>query len=110
VAALVYLFQGIVAFRLDSSRISGNLYSCMKTTVDLPDDLAIEVKKAAAERRTTIRDLVERGLRRELAAVPATSGERRAIRWVTVDGGLPPGVDLDDRVALQDWLAKADAS
>lgn len=76
----------------------------MKTTVDLPDDLAIEVKKAAAERRTTIRDLVERGLRRELAASPATSDERRAIRWVTVDGGLPPGLDLDDRAAMQDWL------
>jgi len=37
----------------------------MKTTIGLPDELLIEVKKAAAERLTTIRDLVERGLRRE---------------------------------------------
>jgi predicted transcriptional regulator len=40
----------------------------MKTTVDLPDDLLIAAKKLAAERRTTLRSLIERGLRRELVA------------------------------------------
>jgi hypothetical protein len=76
----------------------------MKTTIDLPEGLMIEVKKAAAERRTTIRDLVERGLRRELAAgAPARRGRPR-IRWITVDGGLPPGLDVSDRAALQDFL------
>jgi hypothetical protein len=76
----------------------------MKTTVELPDDLMIAVKKAAAERRTTIRDLVERGLRRELAG-PYDDGRRgRRIRWVTVDGGLPPGVDVSDRTTLHDWI------
>jgi hypothetical protein len=80
----------------------------MKTTVDLPDDLVIEVKKAAAERRTTIRELVERGLRRELAATPVSRAERRSIRWVTVDGGLPPGLDLEDRASLSDWLMRSD--
>lgn len=76
----------------------------MKTTIDLPDDLMIEVKRTAAERRTTIRDLVERGLRRELAAdAPARRGRPR-IRWITVDGGLPPGLDVSDRAALQDFL------
>jgi len=75
----------------------------MKTTVELPDDLAIAVKKAAAERRTTIRDLVERGLRRELeAGKPA--GRARRIRWITVDGGLPEGVDVRDRQRLHEWL------
>lgn len=78
----------------------------MKTTVELPDDLAIEVKKAAAERRTTIRDLVERALRRELAATVAEPGARAPIRWVTVDGGLPPGVDLRDRESMHRWIAE----
>lgn len=78
----------------------------MKTTVELPDDLMIEVKKAAAERRTTIRDLVERGLRRELAAGSPQPRGRRRIRWVTVDGGLPPGLDVGDRAAMHEWIAR----
>jgi hypothetical protein len=78
----------------------------MKTTVDLPDDLMIEVKKAAAERRTTIRAMVERGLRRELAAPAPDRRGRRRIRWVTVAGGLPPGVDVGDRAAMHEWIAR----
>ena len=78
----------------------------MKTTVELPDELVIEVKKAAAERRTTMRDLVERGLRRELAAGGSQSPGRRRIRWVTVQGGLPPGLDMSDRDDLYRWLAE----
>lgn len=76
----------------------------MKTTVNLPDDLMIEVKKAAAERRTTIRDLVERGLRHELSAPAEEARPRPRIRWVTVDGGLPPGLDLADRAATYAWI------
>lgn len=78
----------------------------MKTTVDLPEELMVEVKKAAAERRTTIRDLVERGLRRELAAGAPSRRSRPRIRWVTVDGGLPPGMDLDDRAAMHEWFGR----
>jgi hypothetical protein len=75
-----------------------------KTTIELPDDLMVEVKKAAAERHTTIRDLVERGLRREIAAgSPERPGIQR-IRWVTGDGGLPPGMDLSDRAAMHAWI------
>ena len=77
----------------------------MKTTIDLPDTLLIEVKKLAAERRTTIRALVERGLRRVLAEDDrGQTGQRPAIRWVTVEGGLPQGVDVADRAAMMDWL------
>lgn len=75
----------------------------MKTTVELPDELMIEVKKAAAERRTTIRALVERGLRRELAAVPEAPSRPR-IRWITVDGGVAPGLDVADREAMHRWI------
>ena len=78
----------------------------MKTTVELPDDLVIEVKKAAAERRTTIRDLVERGLRRELASGARERRRRQRIEWVTVDGGLPPGLDVGDRTAMYAWIDK----
>ena len=77
----------------------------MKTTIDLPDDLFIAVKKLAAERRTTIRSLVERGLRKELGARESRTTRRRPrIRWVTVEGGLAPGLDVADRAGMTDWL------
>ena len=77
----------------------------MKTTIDLPDDLFIAVKKLAAEKRTTIRSLVERGLRRELGEGESRAARRRPrIRWVTVEGGLAPGLDVADRAGMTDWL------
>lgn len=78
----------------------------MKTTIELPDDLFVAAKQRAAEERSTLRAIVERGLRAQLARKPASTAhpKRRAIRWVTVDGGLPPDLDVRDREAMHDWL------
>ena len=79
----------------------------MKTTVDLPDDLVIAAKKRAAETRSTLRTLIERGLRHELRGrARAVRGKRRAVRWVTVRGGLPPGLDVASRAAMYEWLKR----
>ena len=80
----------------------------MKTTVELPDDLLIAAKKRAAETRSTLRVLLERGLRQALAAGASGRKQRRGrkIRWVTVDGGLPPGLDVSDRAAMHEWLRR----
>ena len=78
----------------------------MKTTIDLPDALLIAAKKRAAESRTTLRDLFERGLRRELSR-PRRRGKPPAIRWVTAPGGLPPGLDVSDRAAMREWLSRS---
>ena len=78
----------------------------MKTTIDLPDDLFVAVKRRAAEDRSTVRAIVERGLRAELRP-PRSRGKRAgrpAIKWVIVDGGLPAGLDLRDRAAMHDRL------
>jgi len=40
----------------------------MKTTIDLPDNLLEEAKRVAARRSTTVKALVESGLRKELRA------------------------------------------
>lgn len=40
----------------------------MKTTIELPDDLLIEAKQVAARRRTTLREMITRSLRREIGA------------------------------------------
>jgi hypothetical protein len=83
------------------------MFSCMKTTVDLPDELLIRAKKRAAETRTPLRVLIERGLRRELASFSAGRRARRIprkIKWVVAPGGLPPGLDVSDRASLHDWI------
>ena len=83
------------------------MFCCMKTTVELPDELLIRAKKRAAETRTPLRVLIERGLRRELASSPAGGRARhtpRKITWVVAPGGLPPGLDVSDRTSLHDWI------
>lgn len=76
-----------------------------KTTIEIPDELFDAAKRHAAGRRTTLRTLVERGLRSELrrAGRPVKPAK---IKWVTVDGGLPPGVDVSDRAAMIDGLRR----
>jgi hypothetical protein len=77
----------------------------MKTTIDLPDALLIAAKKKAAESRTTLREIFERGLRRELSQ-PRRRRKTPEVRWVTASGGLPPGLDIADRAAMREWLAR----
>jgi hypothetical protein len=86
----------------------GNICFHMKTTVELPDALFVAVKKKAAEDRTTLRAILERALRRELGdrRGPRTRPPHGAIRWVTVKGGVPEGLDIADRAAMHDWLRR----
>lgn len=78
----------------------------MKTTLDLADDLVIAAKKRAAEERTSLKAIVERGLRAELKRPKARAGARKAIQWVTVDGGLAADLDVSDREAMHGWLRR----
>jgi len=73
----------------------------MKTTVDIGDDLLRKAKEVAASRNTTLRDVIERGLRREIAD--------RNIGYVLVDAsfsgsGLQPGVDEGDWGMVRDLI------
>ena len=79
----------------------------MKTTVEIPDELLMAAKKRAAESRSTLRELIERGLRRELSGFRRGGpAPRSGIRWVTVDGGVPAGVELDDRTSMSEWIRR----
>lgn len=65
----------------------------MKTTIDIADGLLEEAKKVAAREKTTVRALVEDGLRKTLA-----ERNKRAkpfkLKLITFRGkGLAPGVD-----------------
>lgn len=82
----------------------------MKTTVELPDELLMAVKKRAAETRTTMKSILERGLRRELGAPlrrRSPSG-RPKVRWVTVAGPLARGLDPADREKMHEYLRRHD--
>lgn len=61
----------------------------MKTTIDIADPVLSEARKLAAREGTTLRSLVEEGLRRVLAEKKRKSPFR--LRLVTVGGrGLRP--------------------
>jgi len=79
----------------------------MKTTVEIEDELLIAAKKHAAEHRTTIRALIENGLRHALGGRDQpTKTKRPVIRWVTVPGGLPKGMNVADRAKMIQRLMK----
>ena len=78
----------------------------MRTTINLPDDLIRQAKKAALEADTTLTEIIANALRVALANRSRKSG------WTKTDlspytcgtGGVQPGVDLDDTSALLDLM------
>jgi hypothetical protein len=79
----------------------------MKTTIDLPDELFVAAKKRAADERRPLRDLVTRGLRAQLQHAAPSRRRGPAIEWVTVKGGVPPGMNIADREAMHDSLRRS---
>lgn len=77
---------------------------CMKTTVELPDQLLITAKKRAAEMRLPLRALIEDGLRVSLHITTKPKQYSRKIHWITVRGGLPTDLNVADRAAMHDWI------
>ena len=77
-----------------------------KTTIEIPEELFVRAKRHAAGQRTTLRSLIERGLRAELRGGERARAKTTRIRWVTVDGGLPPDLDVADRAAMMDRLRR----
>jgi hypothetical protein len=79
-----------------------------RTTVELPEDLMVAAKKRAAGLRRPLRELIEAGLRSQLSGQPARGQrERNPIRWVTVAGGLPAGLNVASRPSIYRKLRRA---
>jgi hypothetical protein len=78
----------------------------MKTTIDLPDELLISAKKRAAEQRRSLRSLLVEALRNQLSRNAPRTGKKPRIPWdkITVDAGLPPGLDVSNREAMYEWF------
>lgn len=102
-SARAAVFRGDVRVAI---RDYGNMGSCMKTTIDIPDELLLAAKRRALESGCTLRELVSRGLRQELAARGRPRRRRAALRLPTVPGGLAPGLNLDSRQAMYEFLRR----
>ncbi len=61
----------------------------MRTTLNIPDEVARNAKLRAIEERRTLTDLIVEGLQIRLER----SSPRRALPVSTARGGLRPGVD-----------------
>ncbi len=75
---------------------------CMRTTIDVNEELLREAKRRAAQGRRTLREVIEEALRTYLGKPAA--GRRYQLRWRPEHGRLLPGVQLEDRDALWDRM------
>ena len=79
----------------------------MRTTINLDDDLLAEAKQVAARTGRTLTAVVEDALRESLHRRHRTV--RRVVELpVFGEGGVQPGVDLDDGAALLDLMERDD--
>lgn len=76
---------------------------CMRTTLDLSDELLRAAKRRAADEGVSLKEIIERSLRGFLSG-KAAAPRKYALKLKTVRGRLMPGVDLDDRNALFDLM------
>ena len=76
----------------------------MRTTINLPDELIRQAKKAALDADTTLTEIIGDALREALAK-PRRKKPPKELKLITYGkGGVRPGVDLDDTSALLDLM------
>lgn len=76
---------------------------CMRTTLDINDELLRAANAHAAERRTTLKATVEQALRASLAG-PARARSDPPPIPVFRGRGVQPRVDLTDNAAFEDMM------
>ncbi len=76
---------------------------CMRTTLDLDDELVKEIKRRAADSGRTLTAVIEDTLREGLRP-REKQGKPYRLRIPIVKGKLLPGVDLNDRDSLYDIM------
>lgn len=78
---------------------------CMRTTVDLDDDILTELKLIAAETKKPLKSVMEDALRSELERRKKASTRGHSEEVVTYHGkGLRPGVNLNSTSELLDVM------
>ena len=80
--------------------ISLSMLLCMRTTLNINDELLRAVKSHAADERKTLKATVEQALR-EFLAGPAHARPQTPPMPVYRGRGVQPGVNLTDNAALE---------
>lgn len=92
-----------------ASMCAVSMLCCMRTTIDVDDDLLRAARVAASSEDRTLTSVIEDALRCFLSASDQPAPP--PVRLTTVKGrGLRPGVDLDDSAALLDLMEADDAA
>jgi predicted transcriptional regulator len=76
----------------------------MRTTIRINDELLKKAKIRAAETDRSLTEVIEDALRRELDQVDADSEPQKVTVPTAGEGGVQPGVDLDDTSSLLDKM------
>lgn len=79
------------------------MFICMRTTLNLDDQLMRALKRKAAETGRTMTEMIEEAIR-DLLGRPSMPAQEREFTWTTVRGRARPGVDLSDRDSLLDVM------
>ena len=77
---------------------------CMRTTIQLDDQLLSEAKQRAAQTGRTLKAVIEDALREALARKDAPGADARVPLKTFKGRGLQRGVDLDDSTSLLDLM------
>ena len=75
----------------------------MKTTIEIADDVLTRAKRQARQEGKTLREVVERALRQQLAA-PDAHGSFRLKRHAFKGKGRHPGVEEGDWNTVRDLV------
>ena len=81
---------------------SNDTFLCMRTTIEISNELLRHAKKRAADEGAPLREVIEEALRFYLGR--RLKNKRYELKWRTERGRMLPGVRLDDRDALFDLM------
>lgn len=76
----------------------------MRTTIRINDELLKKAKIRAAETDRSLTEVIEDALRREIGQVDAGIGPQQISIPTAGEGGVQPGVDLDDTSSVLDKM------
>jgi len=82
--------------------LNNDTFLCMRTTIEISNELLRQAKRRAADEGATLRKVIEEALRFYLGRRP--KNKRYELKWRTERGRILPGVRLDDRDALFDVM------